>query len=805
MHYITAHQNRVHGINWSHRRETCLATASQDGTVKYFDVNNPRRAEKIITTLSPVWRARYTPIGNGLVSIVVPHMGRGENSLLLWSNSKQNNPVCSFVGHTDVILDFAWRPNRCSTQREIELVTWSRDRTLRVWKIDDQMLRHCEPDYDDCDAEDAADALYEARKIMVPQRQSSCMPAMQKRNTQSATASLPIEALDVLHQIHGGGGALAKTSPPLSSSLLSRSSSHIHQRAAASAGIARSLTDQQCSLHHEFSLLNTNMPHIEVDVLDAINRFAVFKVSVSSHFVILKVIFPTEYPGPYAGPEFSFCDGTTTNDSATRAMLKVLKVTAFQRVKKSRAALEHCLRALVTYMKSSDSSADKSQLRLQSPRLEGALSGALHNACIPFPRTSTVAFNSIGMLASFAQSLSSKRLTLRHQNLTPRTLSSINGGSFLGNVMGPQPVLYTTHRESNASIYMQDRMTSKHSKNRSIQKANIPSSTPLVYVYQCSRLLNISREMATEYSLKKQNDVDTCRLNRQICEKFCPDRSDLLFAWKIAEMIATPNIITTNRLKYEQLTNEDPFKKNLLELLIIHFAKVGDIQTAVLLACHFHPIVGVEHKVVTGSGSLKKTDGDANISTLIAAATLQINQMSEEDVVVRFSLSDLWSDLWFFANDLNKYHTAELSAFDISTVLQRFRLTLFNQFKKCYAEILYGWNLLSVRSLILKHTLNQSPKKSLLQEIDYGMDCSTSSQCKNCTTPSCIGCPRKKSALCCALCRIPVKGLSNTCLACGHGGHLMHMMQWFKGHSICPTGCGCQCLQKTSALLQNLR
>lgn len=50
----------MHGINWSHLRETCLATASQDGTVKYFDVNNPRRAEKIITMSSPVWRARYT-------------------------------------------------------------------------------------------------------------------------------------------------------------------------------------------------------------------------------------------------------------------------------------------------------------------------------------------------------------------------------------------------------------------------------------------------------------------------------------------------------------------------------------------------------------------------------------------------------------------------------------------------------------------------------------------------------------------------------------------------------------------------
>lgn len=51
---------RIHGINWSHKQETHLTTASQDGTVKYFCINNPRRAEKIITTSSPVWRARYT-------------------------------------------------------------------------------------------------------------------------------------------------------------------------------------------------------------------------------------------------------------------------------------------------------------------------------------------------------------------------------------------------------------------------------------------------------------------------------------------------------------------------------------------------------------------------------------------------------------------------------------------------------------------------------------------------------------------------------------------------------------------------
>lgn len=77
----------------------------KDGSVKFFDINNPRRAERIITTAtpSPVWRARYTPnkFKDGIVTIVVPMTSSdaGENSLLLWSNSKNSqSPVCSFAG-----------------------------------------------------------------------------------------------------------------------------------------------------------------------------------------------------------------------------------------------------------------------------------------------------------------------------------------------------------------------------------------------------------------------------------------------------------------------------------------------------------------------------------------------------------------------------------------------------------------------------------------------------------------------------------------------------------------------------------
>ncbi|KAL1124372.1 hypothetical protein AAG570_001001 [Ranatra chinensis] len=107
--YITAHLANIHSLDWSPHNENLITTASQDCTVKFFDTTNPRRAENILTSSAPVWRARYTPFGNGLLMVVVPPMRRGDNSLLLWNLSNSSAPVHSFVGHTDVVLEFAWR------------------------------------------------------------------------------------------------------------------------------------------------------------------------------------------------------------------------------------------------------------------------------------------------------------------------------------------------------------------------------------------------------------------------------------------------------------------------------------------------------------------------------------------------------------------------------------------------------------------------------------------------------------------------------------------------------------------------
>ena len=51
----------------------------------------------------------WQPFGEGLVTVVVPQLRRGENSLLLWNINNQAAPVHTFVGHTDVVLEFEWR------------------------------------------------------------------------------------------------------------------------------------------------------------------------------------------------------------------------------------------------------------------------------------------------------------------------------------------------------------------------------------------------------------------------------------------------------------------------------------------------------------------------------------------------------------------------------------------------------------------------------------------------------------------------------------------------------------------------
>lgn len=340
--------------------------------------------------------------------------------------------------------------------------------------------------------------------------------------------------------------------------------------------------------------------------------------------------------------------------------------------------------------------------RLQSPRLECALSGALHDACIPFPRTSAVAFNIVGLLCTFSQTLRTKRLTLRHQNRTPRTLSSINGGGLLGNVIGPQPVLYT-HRNSNSTCIHDRMISSKHMKSRnSSSKPNPPNA--FVIIYECHRLLHINRDMVKELSVDQRNIRLTCANNRRVCAQ--NGRLDLIPIWTLAEMIATPNVCMPNighgYLKsdcHHLIHSSDPYRTVLLEELIMHFARNGDLQTAVVLSCLFHK---------PNDQPAFKEDPDINGSNPI---------MSVENIYKPTNLSFFLS---FPTNSLSAMKTVfqppviggEISSNAIITtitppvsksqclLLSPDKIPIYDHFKEVYADILYGWQLLITRTTV---------------------------------------------------------------------------------------------------------
>jgi WD40 repeat protein len=133
---ITAHLTKIYGIDWSRLKEHELLTCSEDKLVKFWDIHQSRTPNHTIETKTPCYRARFTPFGNGVVTM--PQ--RKDNNLYLWNRDIQNTPVYIFEGHKNLPTEFVWRYNQESafTRSDIgdqQLVTWSKDMHLRLWPV----------------------------------------------------------------------------------------------------------------------------------------------------------------------------------------------------------------------------------------------------------------------------------------------------------------------------------------------------------------------------------------------------------------------------------------------------------------------------------------------------------------------------------------------------------------------------------------------------------------------------------------------------------------------------------------------
>ncbi|KAG0369952.1 hypothetical protein BGX24_002226 [Mortierella sp. AD032] len=136
---IQAHKQKINGIDWSRKHRNHIVTCSLDKMVKFWDIDEPMEPQNEITTKSPVWRARHTPFGHGILTM--PQ--RTETGLSLWNRDHSSEPVYKFEGHTDTVKEFVWRVREAgdnNDQRLFQLVTWSKDQHLRLWPISENML-----------------------------------------------------------------------------------------------------------------------------------------------------------------------------------------------------------------------------------------------------------------------------------------------------------------------------------------------------------------------------------------------------------------------------------------------------------------------------------------------------------------------------------------------------------------------------------------------------------------------------------------------------------------------------------------
>ncbi|XP_014256669.1 GATOR complex protein WDR59 isoform X2 [Cimex lectularius] len=738
--YISAHHANIYCLDWNPNQENQLATSSQDCTVKFFDITNPRRAENVITAAAPIWRARYTPFGIGILMVIVPQIRRGENSLLLWSLSNQSSLVHTFVGHTDVVLEFEWRKHPDSL--DYQLITWSKDQTLRIWQIEPFLQKLCGIDNGNSPAIES----HANDGLLPPSQIGGVVESMVVVDGRTHSLELTENMMSESEQ-----------PPPVQ-------------------------TSQPKTLHQEFSLVNINIRNVTFDCMDPIKRRCTVTAAINSNVAVVHITFPPGYPHNIA-PAFQFTTASTIDSTLKNKLLKVLKQTAQQRVKKNRSCLEPCIRQLITTLEEVNDQDKAQYLQMQGALLHSPIY-SFRDAYIPFPRTSGAKFCNVGMLVCFGRSFS-RRQNVRADKSTPRSLSALN--------------TYSESPLSVPSYFYHDRVSARGRLSRNMARGvSQKGYKTTVIIYDASGLFPMSKDLAEKYMLDNRDIVGTCQHNAMVAGSF--GRKDLTQVWNLASLAATPSSFDEDE---DFPWETHPLSIGMIQSLISHYVVESDIQTAAMLCCVFSN--KMEAQEMTQIRTVNKTDNANAISSsyqmihqvdssveswnLPAVSKQNIsNSCTEDDFSIVCGADDIIVHTPLGVTETVK--PINLSRVSLSESPE------YEQYKKAYAEILHRWCLLDARAQVMKY---------LKCDLDVHRGLELVAQCLNCKVLTrdayCTTC--KNPALQCIICHTSVRGGANVCLICGHGGHTRHLMEWFSENTVCPGGCGCHCLQETASALDN--
>ncbi|KAK7754627.1 hypothetical protein SLS62_003411 [Diatrype stigma] len=146
---MDAHTSKIYGLDWNRTSSTSLITCSLDKSIKFWDYEKSDEPERIIRADFPVWRARYTPFGRGLLAM--PQNDPGHLYLYdSWLREDEPRdgpvePVKVFPGPLNYkAKEFLWRSrggiDDGVDNREFQLVSWGEDNELRLHRVDPEVL-----------------------------------------------------------------------------------------------------------------------------------------------------------------------------------------------------------------------------------------------------------------------------------------------------------------------------------------------------------------------------------------------------------------------------------------------------------------------------------------------------------------------------------------------------------------------------------------------------------------------------------------------------------------------------------------
>ncbi|XP_033989756.1 GATOR complex protein WDR59 [Trematomus bernacchii] len=780
--YVAAHLSKIHGLDWHPDNEFVFATSSQDNSVRFWDYRQPRKYLNILSCQVPVWKARYTPFSNGLVTVMVPQLRR-ENSLLLWSSLDLNSPVHAFVGHDDVVLEFQWRPQK-EGSKDYQLVTWSRDQTLRIWRVDPQLQKLC--------VSDVGEELMEGMSLTVESEKSL---SSQEPDSQY---SVGLAADNLTDQ----DGALIS---------------------AVGSGVPQ-------TLQQEFSLVNLQIRNVNVE-MDAVNRSCMVSAHCGSHQVHLVVKFPAQYPNN-AAPSFLFVPPTTIPSAMKTKIQKILTDTSLQKVKRNQNCLEPCVRQLVSCLESDMTQEDGPSSgpfvlsnpvtpAMQAfPRVTNTY-GSYQDANIPFPRTSGARFCGTGCLVYFTRPITMHR-SVPPTEPTPRSLSALS--AYHSGVLTPMkmrsesqstlrlysgsPTRSDKDTVSISSFYYKERKSRRFkTKREGMDYGQRPIKLAgKVIIQEISCLLPVHKALGESYILNMNDIQETCQKNA--AASLTVGRRDVAKVWALASAATSQDLSPDSDPDTETPWARHPFGRHLLETLLDHYSHMSDVQTLAMLCSVFRAqppadiyslyghhlsrssVFPPHHSRYPSITSSSVNSGScSSTSDSVAAGTWstgrdceQVNPWAESSPDDHRCGPQGPSDP---REREREQHDMNKRLLDPTNTLQ------FDDFKKSYGEILHRWGLREKRADVLKFaSCPPEPHKG----IEFGVYCchcrsqARGTQCAVC----------KRLTFQCAICHVAVRGSSNFCLSCGHGGHTSHMMDWFRRQDECPAGCGCHCLLQST-------